>query len=168
MGLNAGLCVSGNELTGSDIKGFSLVRVLSFHNLITPAINTCTKCTNLRKYILHDLSSILSRMCTNIIIFLNNTTELSYFREAGSCAVILEILLSWDWKRHSQGPTTEPTPEVSECSSGHLPLLAQNGSGACLSLQHCSFTLSRAVSFKLFSGIFVFSKHILFLFMHQS
>ena len=75
-----------------------------------------------------------------------------------SCSASLEILLSWGWKLHSQGPTTEPCPEVSECSPGLLPLLVQNGFGACLYI--CSLTLSRVFNylpgFLSFQNIFSF------------
>lgn len=39
--------------------------------------------------------------------------ELSYFSKADSCSASLEIFLSWDWKLHSEDPTTEPCPEIS-------------------------------------------------------
>jgi len=63
-----------------------------------------------------------------------------------SCSASLEILFSWGWKLHSQGPTTEPVPEVSECSPGFLPLLVQNGFGACL-YNICSPSLSRVFNY---------------------
>lgn len=141
---------------------------MSFHNLITPAINTYTKCNKSYGNSFYVISAVFCLVCVQMSsYFPTDSTEPSYFREVGICSVSLEILLSWGWKLHSQGPTIEPSPEVSECGSGHLPLLAQNGFGACL-YNICSFTLSRAVSFKLFARIFVFSKHFLFLFMHQS
>lgn len=113
---------------------------MSLLNFIASAINTCTKYTKSYENSFYMISSVFCLVCIQISSsFPTNTTELI-------CSASLEILLSWGWKLHSQGPTTEPCREVSECSPDVLPLLVQNRFGACL-YNICSLTLSRVFNY---------------------
>jgi hypothetical protein len=131
--------------------------VLSFLNFITAAINTYTIYSKSYENSFYVISSVFCLVCVQISSsFLTNSTELS-------CSASLEILVSWGWKLHSQGPTTEPCPEVNECRPS--PITGSKWVWR-LSLQHLFPYIISCL--QLFAGIFVFSKHFQFLFMHQS
>lgn len=122
------------------LKGLAQSYVLSLLNFIISAINMYTRYTKSYENSFCMITSVFCLVCIQISSsFPTNSTKLS-------CSASLEIPLSWGWKLHLQSPTTEPCPEVSECSPGHLPLLVQNGFGACL-YNICSLTLSHVFSY---------------------